>query len=152
MVSDEGDHMPGPADGWHETLSSERRGRPSERSFGFSFAGIFSVFGSWLLWQGDPLGGTCLFGLAAGFLIATLARPGLLAPLNSLWSRIGMVLQALVSPLVMAVLFYGVITPIGLLLRLIGHDPLRRRMDPKLQSYWIVRRPTVPQTRMKDQF
>jgi hypothetical protein len=145
--------MPGPADGWHETLSRETRvSRPSDRTFGFSFAGIFSVFGAWLLWQGDPLSGACLFGLAAVLLIATLARPGLLAPLNRVWSRIGVVLQAVVSPLVMAVLFYGIITPVGLLLRLIGHDPLQRRMDPKLPSYWVVRRPMEPQTRMKDQF
>src|SRR5262245_29692027 len=125
--------MPGPVDGWHETLSPETEvSRASDRTFGFTFAGIFSAFGIWRLWQGGELIAACLFGLAAGFLIATLARPGLLGPLNRVWSRIGVLLQAVVSPLVMAILFYGLLTPIGLLLRLTGHDPLHRRMNPKL--------------------
>ena len=145
--------MPGRADGWHETLSSDTRvSRPSERSFGFTLAGVFCIFGIWLLWQGDAHFATGSFGMAAAFLSATAARPALLAPLNRVWYRIGMLLQAVVSPLVMAILFYGIITPTGLLLRLIGHDPLQRRIEPKLQSYWIARRPVAPQTRMKDQF
>ena len=145
--------MAGPADGWYEPLSPETDvPRPSERSFGFTFAGIFSAFGVWLLWSGDALAGAGLLGLAGAFLIPTLARPRLLAPLNRIWSRIGALLQAIVSPLVMAALFYGVLTPIGLLLRMTGHDPLHRRMNPQAQSYWIVRRPSAPQTRMRDQF
>ena len=145
--------MAEPAGDWYEPLSPETDvPRASERSFGFTFAGVFSALGVGLLWSGDPLAGTALLGLAGAFLVATLARPRLLAPLNRIWSRVGELLQAVVSPIVMAALFYGVLTPIGLLLRLTGHDPLRRRMEPGVRSYWIVRRPSSPQTRMKDQF
>src|SRR5262245_4217574 len=145
--------MPGPADGWYEPISPGTDvSRPSERSFGFTSSGVFCAFGVWLLWSGDALGGAGLLGLAGTFLIATLARPRLLAPVNRIWSRIGELLHAVVSPIVMATLFYGVLTPIGLLLRMAGHDPLHRRMDPQARSYWIVRRPEAPQTRMRDQF
>ena len=50
----------------------------------------------------------------------------------------------LVVPIVMRLLFFGVVTPIGVTLRLIGRDPLRRRRDPMASSYWIVRRPPGP--------
>jgi len=58
-----------------------------------------------------------------------------------------------VNPLVMAVMFYGVIVPTGLLMRMFGKDPLRRKIDPKLPSYWIVRSPPVDgKLNMKNQF
>ena len=145
--------MLGHADGWHETLPSDTRvSPPSERTFGFTFAAIFALVGGWRLWTGDALAGTCASLLAAAFVIATIARPALLAPLNRAWGRIGLLLHAVISPLALAVLFYGVVTPVGLLLRATGQDPLRRRIDPKLQSYWIAKSGSGPQTRMKDQF
>ena len=145
--------MTKPSDGWHETLPTDnRRSGPSDRMFGFSFAAIFSGLALWMLWQGEAGIGASSLVVAIALLSVALSRPALLAPLNRLWSRIGALLQAVVSPLVMAILFYGIITPIGVLLRLLGQDPLQRRIEPTLPSYWIARRPAKPQTRMKDQF
>jgi len=94
-----------------------------------------------------------LLGTAFAFLIATLAAPGLLTPLNRIWSAFGRRLHSIVSPVILAILFYGVITPIGLLSRLFGHDPLRRRIDPAAPSYWIDRPPPgAGKSSMKNQF
>jgi len=145
--------MAEPSDGWHETLPTDKRlSRPSDRSFGFSFAAIFSLLSLWNLWRGEAVIGASSLLVAGTLIVVTLLQPKLLAPANRLWNQIGALLQAVMSPLVMGVLFYGVITPMGLLLRLFGHDPLQRRIDPKLPSYWIGRRPSETPTRMKDQF
>ena len=91
-------------------------------------------------------------GATAAFLVITLMGPGLLTPLNRAWGAIGRLLHAIVSPVVLAILFYGVITPIGLLSRLFGHDPLRRRIDRAAPSYWIERKPGASKSSMKNQF
>jgi hypothetical protein len=64
--------------------------------------------------------------------------------LDRLWLRVGLVLHRVVNPLVLGVMFYGVITPFGLAMRWAGRDPLRKRFDPLAQSYWIERRPPGP--------
>ncbi len=56
------------------------------------------------------------------------------------------------SPVILAVLFYGAITPLGLLSRVFGYDPLRRRIDPAAKSYWIDRPQDSRKTSMKNQF
>jgi hypothetical protein len=82
--------------------------------------------------------------LAILFLAAALLRPAALAPVNRLWFRLGLLLHKLVSPLLMALLFYGVVTPTGLLIRMLGKDPLRLLRDPNASSYWIERKPSGP--------
>jgi hypothetical protein len=77
--------------------------------------------------------------VAAAFLILALLEPAVLRPLNRLWMRLGRVLHAVVNPVVLGVLFYGVFTPMGLAMRLFGADLLRLRRRPDGQSYWIVR-------------
>ncbi|MDX2150924.1 MAG: SxtJ family membrane protein, partial [Bryobacteraceae bacterium] len=62
-----------------------------------------------------------------------------LTPLNRLWAKFGLLLHRLVSPVILAILFYGCITPIGYLMRLTGKDPLRLRFESDRQSYWIAR-------------
>jgi hypothetical protein len=60
---------------------------------------------------------------------------------------------ALISPLVLAVLFYGCVTPIGFLMRLAGNDPMRRKLEPAAKSYWITREPPGPSAEtFKNQF
>jgi hypothetical protein len=144
--------MAAPTDGSHETFRAyERPAGPSNRSFGFTFAALFAIVCALSSWRS---GGVDLWslGAAAAFLTVTLAAPGLLAPLNRIWSAFGRLLHAIVSPVILAVLFYGAITPIGLLSRLCGHDPLRRRIDPAAPSYWIDRPPRASKSSMKNQF
>ena len=65
-------------------------------------------------------------------------------PFNRLWFNFGMALHNIVNPLVMGLLFYLTITPMALIMRLIGKDPLRRNFEPEAKSYWIERRPAGP--------
>lgn len=115
----------------------------SDRSFGLVFTAFFLVVALLPLLHGHGVRLWAL-GLAGVFLILALVTPKLLAPLNRLWTRFGMLLHQIVSPVALAVLFYGVVTPTGLLMRLAGKDPLRLRLDKSANSYWIERRPPGP--------
>lgn len=83
--------------------------------------------------------------VAAGFLAAALFHPGWLRSLNRLWFRFGMLLHAVVNPLIMALVFFVAVAPIGLLMRVLGKDPLRLKREPTAKSYWIERRPPGPE-------
>jgi hypothetical protein len=76
--------------------------------------------------------------------VLALARPKTLAPLNRVWTGVGLLLHRVVNPLAMAFVFYGTVAPIGLVLRLLGKDPLRLRFDADVKTYWIERRPPGP--------
>ena len=104
---------------------------------------VFTVIGVWpLLSEGPPR----WWALIAAALFCGLAflRPALLAPLNRLWFKFGLLLNKITSPLIMGLLFYGVITPYAYILRWSGKDLLRLRFDPSADSYWIERKPPGP--------
>jgi hypothetical protein len=124
----------------------------SDRGFGYVFAAVFLLLATLKLWQGSPFGYGWLT-LSAIFATAAAIRPGLLAPLNRLWLKIGLLLHRVVTPVIMGLLFYLVITPMGLIMRLRGTDFLRLRRDPRARSYWIERTPPGPPPgSMKNQF
>jgi Saxitoxin biosynthesis operon protein SxtJ len=128
----------------HESFTREDEVRSSsERAFGFVFAAIFGLLGLWPILRGMSLRWWSL-GLAFAFLAATLLVPQALAPLNKLWFKFGLLLHAVVNPIVMALLFFTTVTPIALIMRSMGKDPLRLRLDPDARSYWIERRPPGP--------
>jgi hypothetical protein len=121
----------------HEVV--ERRGEGkggSDRSFGLVFAVVFSVVALIPLWKGNGVRVWAL-PVSAAFLIAALARPSVLAPLNRAWTRLGILLGKIVGPIAAGVLFFGVVTPIGVLMRLLGKDLLRLRLEPESSSYWL---------------
>lgn len=124
----------------------------SDRSFGIVFAVVFALIGLLpLAFGGSPRVWSLL--VSAVFLILALAMPRILAPLNRLWLRFGLLLHRIVSPLVLGIMFYLVITPMGLLMRALGKDLLRLRFDQGAPSYWIERSPPGPPPEsMKDQF
>lgn len=135
-MGDVGDH--------HELRrSSEPAAGSSDRSFGLVFAGFFAVLTLHNWWRAGHSWPIYLV-IAAVFLAAALLRPILLQPLNRAWTRLGSLLGAIVAPIVMVLLFFLVITPIGLLMRLTGKDMLRLRGARKDDSYWIVRDPPGP--------
>jgi hypothetical protein len=124
----------------------------SNRTFGIVFAVVFTIIGLLPLVLG---GGVRLWALAvaAAFLGVALIAPAVLAPLNRLWLKFGMLLHRVVNPIVLGIMFFAVITPIGLLMRLFGKDPLRLKFDGAVQSYWIPRDPPGPAPEsLKDQF
>ena len=137
----------------HEKLQGKRPVKQSsDRAFGLVFTGVFLLVGLWPLWGGAGPRWWAL-GLAGLFLVAGLAVPRLLRPLNRAWTRFGQLLHRVVNPVVMALLFFGVITPIGLLRRAVVRDPLHLAWDPEAESYWIERDPPGPAPEsMKQQF
>jgi hypothetical protein len=110
----------------------------SARAFGFVFAALLALLaiGRW------RRGGTSPDWFAAASVAVALVavvRPAFLQPLNKRWLALGAVLHRLVSPVVLAILFYGIVTPIGVLMRLRGKDPLRLKPSPGGSSYWLSR-------------
>ena len=124
----------------------------SNRSFGLVFTVVFVLLGLAPLFFGDTIRLWAL-ALAAVFLVLSLAHPQILAPLNLFWTKFGLLLHRIISPVIMALLFFGVVTPIGLLMRLFGKRPLSLEFEPKIISYWIEREPPGPDPQtMKQQF
>lgn len=94
-----------------------------------------------------------LGGFSAFFGAMGLVWPAGLAPLNKLWFKFGLLLHKIMTPLIMGIMFYGLITPIGLLMRMTGKDPMRLRDVPETTSHWIDREPVaVDGDPMKNQF
>ncbi len=124
----------------------------SDRSFGIVFAVVFALIGLLPLVFGHPVRLWAL-AIGAGFLVVALVVPRVLSPLNRLWLRFGLLLHKIVSPLVLGIMFFLVITPIGLLMRAVGKDLLRLKFDKRSSSYWIERLPPGPPPEsLKDQF
>ena len=123
----------------HEDLSREVASQgSSDRAFGLIFSAVCAVVGLWPLHAAKPIRLSAVV-LSGGLLAVSLVSPVLLRPFNRLWTKIGLLLNKLVSPVVTALLFYLVFTPTALLLRLSGQDPLRLRLDKKARTYWIPR-------------
>jgi hypothetical protein len=124
----------------------------SERNFGLVFATIFAILALWPLVHAEKPH-LWLLPVAAIFLAAALLVPHALAPLNRLWFRIGILLGKVVTPLMMGVLWFAVLTPAGFLMRRFGRDPLRLNREPAAKTYWIRRSPAGPIVgSLKDQF
>jgi Saxitoxin biosynthesis operon protein SxtJ len=115
----------------------------SNRSFGIVFSVLFAFLGLGPLLRGRPPRGWPLV-VAAVFLVAALALPRMLEPLHRVWLRFGLVLHACISPVIMGLVFYTTVTPIGLVRRWLGKDPLRLRLDRDAVTYWIERHPPGP--------
>ena len=124
----------------------------SETSFGYVFTAAFALLTFVPLLHAEGPAYWSL-GVAAVFLVITLVRPEILRPLNLLWFRFGMLLARIIQPIVMAAIYFFVVTPIGLLMRAFGKDPMRQKISSDIQSYWQER--TSDRDRMgsmKDQF
>jgi len=137
----------------HEDFSRQEEIKPSsDRSFGLVIATFFLIVGFWPLVRAEPMRWWAL-GVAAVFVVLALSWTAALAPFNKAWIKLGILLYRIVSPVVMAVLFYVTVTPIGVLMRMLGKDPLRLQRDPDAASYWIHRTPPGPAPEsMKNQF
>ena len=121
----------------------------SNRNFGLVFFFVFLIVGLWPLLNGGPFRIWSIV-IAIIFLIFGLMNSKLLTPLNKLWFKFGLFLGTIVSPFVMGIIFFLVITPIGFVMKIIGKDLLNIKHDNKKKSYWINRAKT--KTTMKQQF
>ena len=121
------------------------------RHFGYLVGGIFGLIGLWpLLWrQQNPR--LWALVLAVLLVVPALVAPRILAPVYRVWMRLGEVLAWINTRIILGVVFYGVVTPIGLLMRLTGRDPMRRTLEPTSESYRVRCMPR-PATHMMRQF
>lgn len=124
----------------------------SDRAFGLVFGGLFAIIGLYPLIESSPVRVWAL-GLAVSFLVVALTRPRWLAPLNRLWTRLGLALNRVLSPVALLLVYCLAIVPTALVLRALGKDPLRLRVNPDGKTYWIERRPAGrADEQMKRQF
>lgn len=124
--------------GLHENLGREEAVvGPTDRKFGLTIGSILVVIAAWRgLVHGSPW--AMLWGALAIFLIGSaLTKPTILAPLNKAWLKLGLLLHRIMNPLIMGLLFYFTILPIGLILR--RKDLLRLRWDAEAETYWLPR-------------
>ena len=121
----------------------------SNRSFGLVFFVIFLIVALWPLKYEEDIR---LWSLVISiiFFILGVINSKLLTPLNKLWFKFGILLGSIVSPIVMGVVYFAVVTPIGVLMRLLGKDLLKMNKIKSASTYWIKR--GKEQSRMKKQF
>ena len=121
----------------------------SNRSFGFLFFVVFLAVSLWpLKSQGDLR--LWAFILSLIFLVLGILNSRFLTPLNKLWYKFGIFLGSIASPIVMGIVFFMVVTPIGLIMRFLGKDLLRVNKNKIASTYWINRE--KQKTTMKKQF
>ena len=115
---------------------------PSNRKFGFFFTLVFSVAAAYSYYSTNLNWAYVLIAAASLFLLVTLTKSDALLPINKLWMRFGLLLGMIVSPIVLGLIFFGLFTPIAMLMRLSGRDELRLKFSQK-GSHWISRGDTV---------
>ena len=120
----------------------------SNRRFGLVFSFIFLIISVYPILDDDPLRLWSLM-IAMVFLILGLLNSKLLSPLNKTWFKFGIFLGKIISPFVMGIIFFLVVTPIGFLMRMLGKDLLRLKLNTD-KSYWIEK--TEAKSKMKNQF
>ena len=125
---------------------------PTNRKFGFFFAGVFAVIAVYFINEGSSVLAYFFLGLAVIFILISLVLADFLLPLNKLWMYFGLLLGKIVSPIVLGVIFFGLFTPIALVMRIVGRDELRLKVKT-LPSFWKPRvESTLSSTRFENQF
>ena len=120
----------------------------SNKSFGIVFFLVFLLISFYPILNNDNIRSWSLI-ISLIFLILGLLNSRILSPLNILWFRFGLLLGKIISPVVMGIIFFLVVTPIGFLMKLSKKDTLNLKFDNS-KSYWIEK--TEPKSKMKNQF
>jgi hypothetical protein len=116
---------------------------PTNRKFGWFFATVFSALGAYAFWKAWTEVAAAALALSVLFAAVTLVAPQLLSPLNRLWYGLGLLLGKIVSPIVLGIIFFILITPISLITRLFGRDELKIKKR-SVDTYWVDRSPPGP--------
>ena len=125
------------------TISQEKR---RLRNFGITMAVVLSIIGTVLLWYNRPAM-PYLFGIAAVFLICGLGFPKLLSPIEWAWMKLAFILGSITTRIILVIVYYLAVTPIGLLRQLFCKDPLDIKIDKNAESYWKPVDPKGPKSR-----
>ena len=124
---------------------------PSNRKFGFFFTFVFAVAAAYFYYLANVSWAYVFIVVALIFLLVTLTKSAALLPLNKLWMRFGLLLGMIVSPIVLGVIFFGLFTPIAMMMRVSGRDQLRLKFAQKV-SHWISRADPIKSESFKHQF
>ena len=122
---------------------------PSNRSFGLLFFIVFLIISLWPL-KDDGEIRIVTFTISLFFLILGLLNSKILKPLNFLWIKFGLMLGKFINPIIMAIIFYTTVVPIGLIFKILRKDLLSIKKNPNLKSYWVKK--THNKNSMKNQF
>jgi hypothetical protein len=137
----------------HEDLRREDETEgPSDRKFGLTLGTLFAIIAVVKIVERSPWAFVWVV-LAVALIGPGLLRPSLLSGPNRIWLKFGILLHRIASPVIMAVLFYGTIVPVGMLMQVLGKDPLRLKLDRTASSYWLSRSDERPHSEsMRQQF
>ena len=109
------------------------------RSFGLLFFFVFFILALWPLTKKGELN-LYLISIASIFLVLGLLNSKILSPLNNLWVKLGEILGRIIAPIVMAIVYFFILTPISLLVRLFGKDLIGIKFSNDLKSYWVKKK------------
>ena len=121
----------------------------SNRSFGLVFFVVFLILGLWPVKSGGEIN-ILLILVSLVFLFLAITKSKFLTPLNKLWFKFGIKLGAIIAPIVMGVVFFLVVTPIGIMMKIIGKDLINKKINKNIKTYWLNRKKAVGS--MKRQF
>ena len=116
--------------------------KPSEKSFAMVF-GILFLFTSGFFYKDSHLIGLSFFIIAIMIFLTGFFKPSYLKKANLYWFKFGLLLGGIISPIVMAVIYFLIIFPTGILLKLFNKDPLLKKINKSKSSYWITRKTSL---------
>ncbi len=137
----------------HEDLQRTHQTKGfSDRSLGLTFCAFFALLALMPLRHRQPFQWRWM--IASGiFLAVGLVAPGLLHPISRVWAKLALLLHKIVNPITTAAMYFLIFVPAGLMFRMLGKDPLRLKLEPDTESYWIPRNPPGPAPEsMRNQF
>ena len=125
------------------------KSQSSNKSFGLLFFVVFLIIGLWPLKNGENLN---FYFITASliFLILGLINSKLLSPLNKSWIKLGEILGIIIAPIVMALVYFVILTPVSFIVRIFGKDLLNLKLLKEKETYWIKRKKSLGS--MKKQF
>ena len=125
------------------------KSQSSNKSFGLLFFVVFLILALWPLKNGSNI--NLYFTISSIiFLILGLINSKLLSPLNKLWIKLGEILGMIIAPIVMALVYFVILTPVSFIVRLLGKDLLGLKFLKEKETYWIKRKKNIGS--MKKQF
>jgi len=124
---------------------------PSNKKFGFFFSVIFLLISSYYLYLNEIIIALILGFISVLFFFVSFLKAGLLLPFNIVWMKFGILLGKLISPIVLGTIFFFMFTPVAVIMRLVGRDELRLRLNSQ-DSYWIKRKSSINKASFKRQF
>ena len=125
------------------------KSQSSNKSFGLLFFVVFLIVGLWPLKNGENLN-FYFITTSIIFLILGLINSKLLTPLNKSWIKLGEILGIIIAPIVMALVYFVILTPVSLIVRIFGKDLLNLKLLKDKETYWIKRKKSLGS--MKKQF